>query len=95
MPPVLWFLIKVFVVFFVFMWVRSTVPRLRIDQIMGFAWKCLLPLALINLFITALQVVFWPEGLPWVMIFVNLAVMAVLILLWSKLFKLGGGRVEV
>jgi len=95
LPPILWFLIKVFVVFFVFMWVRSTVPRLRIDQIMGFAWKCLLPLALINLFITGLQVVVWPEGLPWVMIFVNLAIMAVLILLWSKLFKLGGGRVEV
>jgi len=95
LPPVLWFLVKVFAVFFVFMWVRSTVPRLRIDQIMGFAWKCLLPLALINLFVTALQVVFWPEGLPWVMIFVNLAIMVVLILLWSKLFKLGGGRVEV
>lgn len=95
LPPILWFLIKVFGVFFVFMWVRSTVPRLRIDQIMGFAWKCLLPLALINLFITGLQVVFWPEGLPWAMIFVNLAIMAVLILLWSKLFKLGGGRVEV
>ena len=95
LPPVLWFLIKVFAVFFVFLWVRSTVPRLRIDQIMGFAWKCLLPLALINLFITGLQVVFWPDGLPWVMIFVNLAITAVLILLWSKLFKLGGGRVEV
>jgi len=95
LPPILWFLIKVFAVFFVFMWVRSTVPRLRIDQIMGFAWKCLLPLALINLFITGLQVVFWPDGLPWGMIFVNLAIMAVLILLWSKLFKLGGGRVEV
>ena len=95
LPPVLWFLIKVFGVFFVFLWVRSTVPRLRIDQIMGFAWKCLLPLALINLFITGLQVVVWPDGLPWVMIFVNLAIMVVLILLWSKLFKLGGGRVEI
>ncbi len=95
LPPILWFLIKVLSVFFVFVWVRSTVPRLRIDQIMGFAWKCLLPLALINLFITGLQVVLWPDGLPWVMIFVNLAIMAVLILLWSKLFKLGGGRVEV
>ncbi len=95
LPPVLWFLIKVSVVFFVFMWVRSTVPRLRIDQIMGFAWKCLLPLALINLFITGLQVVVWPEGLPWGMIFVNLAITVVLILLWSRLFKLGGGRVEV
>ncbi len=95
LPPILWFFIKVFLVFFVLVWVRSTVPRLRIDQIMGFAWKCLLPLALINLFITGLQVVLWPDGLPWVMIFVNLAIMVVLILLWSKLFKLGGGRVEV
>lgn len=94
LPPVLWFLIKVILVFFVIIWVRSTVPRLRVDQIMGFAWKCLLPLALINLFITGLQVVFWPS-LPWAMIFVNLAIMVVLILLWSKLFKLGGGRVEV
>jgi len=95
LPPILWFLIKVVLVFFVFVWVRSTVPRLRVDQIMDFAWKCLLPLALINLFITGLQVVVWPEGLPWMVVFLNLAIMAVLILLWSKLFKLGGGRVEV
>lgn len=95
LPPVLWFLIKVVLVFFVFVWVRSTIPRLRVDQIMGFAWKGLLPLALINLFITGIQVVVWPGGLPWVLIFVNWAIMAVLILLWSRLFKLGGGRVEV
>jgi NADH-quinone oxidoreductase subunit H len=93
--PFIWFLIKVFIVFFMLIWVRSTVPRMRIDHVMGFAWKCLLPLALINLFITGLQVLIWPDGLPWVMIFVNLAIMAVLILLWSKFFKLGGGRVEV
>ena len=95
LPPILWFLIKVFLVFFVIIWIRSTVPRLRIDQIMGFAWKCLLPLALINLVITAIQVMVWPEGLPWVLVFVNWAIMAVLVLLWSKLFKVGGGRVEV
>ena len=96
LPPVLWFLIKVALVFFAIVWIRSTVPRLRIDQIMGFAWKCLLPLALINLVITGLQVVLWPEGLPWTMIFVNLAIMVVLILVWSKFFyKLGEGRVEV
>ncbi len=95
LPPVLWFLIKMFLVFFVIIWIRSTVPRLRIDQIMAFAWKGLLPLALINLVITGIQVMVWPEGLPWVLVFVNLAIMAVLILLWSKLFRLGGGRVEV
>ena len=95
LPPLLWFLIKVFFVFFLIFWVRSTIPRLRIDQVMAFAWKCLLPLALINLFITGIQVIVWPEVLPWTVIFLNLAIMAILIVLWSKFFQLGGGRVEV
>jgi len=95
LPPFLWFLIKVFGVFFLIFWVRSTIPRLRIDQVMAFAWKCLLPLALLNLFITGIQVIVWPEALPWVMIPVNIAIMVILVLLWSKFFRLGGGRVEV
>lgn len=95
LPPLLWFLIKVFGVFAVIVWVRATVPRLRVDQVMAFAWKCLLPLALINLLITGIQVLVWPEILPWAAVFLNLAIMVVLILLWSKFFKLGGGRVEV
>jgi len=95
LPPVLWFLIKIFAVFFLIVWVRGTIPRLRIDQVMAFAWKGLFPLALLNLFITAIEVVAMPDGLPWYMIFVNLAVMAVLIPIWSRFFKLGGGRVEV
>ncbi|GAI47923.1 unnamed protein product, partial [marine sediment metagenome] len=95
LPPFLWFLIKVFAVFFLIFWVRSTIPRIRVDQLMAFAWKCLLPLALINLFITGIEVVVWPEALPWTIIFLNLAIMAVLIVLWSKFFRLGGGRVEV
>lgn len=95
LPPLLWFLIKVFGVFTVIVWVRATVPRFRVDQVMAFAWKCLLPLALINLLITGIQVLVWPEILPWAAVFLNLAIMVVLILLWSKFFKLGGGRVEV
>ncbi len=95
LPPFLWFLIKVVGVFFLFFWIRSTIPRLRIDQVMAFAWKCLLPLALINLLITAIQVLVWGEALPWVIVPVNLAIMAVLVVLWSKFFKLGGGRVAV
>ena len=95
LPPFLWFLIKVVAVFFLIFWVRSTIPRLRIDQVMAFAWKGLLPLALINLFITGVEVVVLPEGLPWFIILVNIAVMVVLVVLWSGFFKLGGGRVEV
>ncbi|HUT74939.1 MAG TPA: NADH-quinone oxidoreductase subunit NuoH [Armatimonadota bacterium] len=49
LPPVLWFLIKTYAVILVIMWVRWTYPRLRIDQIMRFGWKVLVPLALLNL----------------------------------------------
>ena len=95
LPPWLWFLLKVIAVFFVMVWTRTTFPRIRIDQLMALAWKFMLPLALINLVITGIQVLVWPVALPWVMIFVNIAIMAVLVLLWSRLFKLGWGRVEV
>jgi len=94
LPPVLWFLIKVFGVFFLIFWIRSTVPRVRIDQIMGFAWKFLLPLALINMFITGIEVVLLPDGLPWPIIFLNIAIAVILVVVWSRFFKLGGGRVE-
>ena len=95
LPPWLWFVIKVIVVFFVMVWTRTTFPRVRIDQLMALAWKFLLPLALINLIITGIEVLAWPEALPWGMILVNITIMAMLVLLWSKLFRLGGGRVEV
>jgi len=94
LPPWLWFIIKIVVVFFVMVWIRTTMPRVRIDQLMAFAWKFLLPLAVINLIITAIEVLFWP-ALPWPMIFVNFAIMGVLILIWSKFYKLGWGRAEV
>jgi len=95
LTPWLWFIIKVFVVFFLMIWTRATFPRVRIDQLMAFAWKFLFPLALINLFVTAAQVLVWPDGLPWYVIFINFAIMGILILAWSKLFKLGLGRSEV
>src|SRR4051794_40578462 len=52
-----WFLGKTFALVFVFVWMRGTLPRVRIDQLMGFAWKWLLPAALLNLFVTASAVV--------------------------------------
>jgi NADH-quinone oxidoreductase subunit H len=95
LPPWLWLVVKILIVFFVMVWTRTTFPRARIDQLMALAWKFLFPLALINILITAVEVLAWPEGLPWGLIFVNIAVMVVLILLWSRKFKLGWGRVEV
>ena len=95
LPPILWFLIKVSAVFLLSVWIRGTIPRLRIDQVMAFAWKFLLPLALINLLVTSLQVVLWPEASLWLIVFLNLTVMAILILSWSRFFRLGGERIEV
>src|SRR3989338_2467686 len=49
LPPVLWFLIKTYGIITVLMWVRWTFPRVRVDQLMGFAWKVLTPIAFANL----------------------------------------------
>src|SRR2546425_5425248 len=53
LPPVLWFIIKLYALIFVFMWVRWTFPRFRIDQLLNFSWKVLIPVALVNLVATA------------------------------------------
>ena len=60
LPGWFWLLIKVVLVFFVIMWIRAVLPRVRIDQLMSFAWKFLFPLALINLAVTAIEVIVWP-----------------------------------
>ncbi len=52
----LWFLLKLGVVIFLFMWIRASLPRLRYDQLMRFGWKVLLPVATVNALITALVV---------------------------------------
>ena len=48
-PSYLWFFAKLFALIAMFIWVRSTLPRLRMDQLMNFAWKFMLPMGLLNL----------------------------------------------
>jgi NADH-quinone oxidoreductase subunit H len=52
LPPLVWFLLKVFLVVFVLIWSRATLPRLRYDQLMNLGWKFLVPLSLINIVVT-------------------------------------------
>ncbi len=52
--PAIWFLVKTYAVILAIMWIRWTVPRLRIDQIMGFAWKLLVPAGLVAVLLTGL-----------------------------------------
>jgi NADH-quinone oxidoreductase subunit H len=53
-PSWIWFFSKLMLSIFVFIWLRGTLPRLRQDQLMNFAWKFILPLCLLNLLVTAL-----------------------------------------
>jgi NADH-quinone oxidoreductase subunit H len=102
LPVWFWFVLKVLAAFMFILWMRATLVRLRIDQVMAFSWKFLLPMALINVFVTAGEVLAWDtwmsgwQSFPWPFIFVNFAIAAGLIVLWSRFFfRLGGGRVEV
>ena len=61
LPSHLWFFMKMCFFWLILLWIRATLPRLRVDQIMGFAWKFLFPLSIVNLFITATQVLIWPD----------------------------------
>jgi NADH-quinone oxidoreductase subunit H len=55
----IWFLVKVAAILFFYIWMRWTLPRLRYDQLMQFGWKVLLPLAALNLIVTAAGVIYF------------------------------------
>jgi len=57
LPGPIWFVLKLVALIFVFIWLRTTVPRLRYDQLMRFGWKVLLPVAIANAVVTAAVVV--------------------------------------
>jgi NADH-quinone oxidoreductase subunit H len=58
LPPIVWFMLKTFALVFFFIWIRGTFPRLRFDQLMRLGWKGLLPLALGNIVVTAVVILF-------------------------------------
>jgi len=60
-PSYCWFFAKLLTLACFFIWVRATLPRLRADQFMALAWKCLIPLSFINLGVT----VFWHYSAAW------------------------------
>jgi NADH-quinone oxidoreductase subunit H len=89
-PGWLLFIAKIYAVYFVFIWFRGTLPRFRIDQLMAFGWKLLVPVATINVFALALEAFLWREYgwsagavLP-VVGFVNAALAVGLIVAWGR-----------
>jgi NADH-quinone oxidoreductase subunit H len=65
-PSWIWFFSKVMAAIFLFIWIRGTLPRLRQDQLMNFAWKFVLPFTLINLMVTALWRFMGEGWLRWI-----------------------------
>jgi NADH-quinone oxidoreductase subunit H len=78
----IYFILKVYALCFVFIWIRSTLPRLRADQLMQFAWLILIPVTLLNILVTgAIYLVVAALGLPtWVFLVVTAAIN------WAGLF---------
>ena len=62
LPGVVWFFLKTLVLILLFFWLRTSLPRLRYDQLMAFGWKWMLPAALLNLLVTAVLGLFWMKG---------------------------------
>ena len=98
-PGQIWFVLKVLVVIFGLLWVRATWPRLRIDQIMAFAWKGLFALAVINIFVIAIEVMLFQDGEGnistrgmWTMAAVNWVITIAAIFVMTNV--LGGRRLE-
>ena len=87
-----WFMGKTLLIVAVFSWIRATFPRLRIDQIMAFSWKVMLPLSLINLAATTVEVYVLKSGgittlELWIMAIINLVLAGVCLPLFGRLMK--------
>jgi NADH-quinone oxidoreductase subunit H len=92
------FLSKLYAVFFVYIWSRGTLPRLRIDQLMTFAWKFMLPLMILNILVVGAEVLIWDEtgasrnvALPAIGA-VNATLAVILVVGWARFLGHGSGR---
>ena len=91
-PGILWFASKSFVITAILLWFRSTWPRLRIDQIMGFAWKVLMPAAILNTLLVGLELVFIRDNYI-LQIIINMSIFVVFIYLIANI--LGQKRLKL
>ncbi|MGO8685262.1 MAG: NADH-quinone oxidoreductase subunit NuoH [Thermoleophilia bacterium] len=84
--PILWFVIKTWILVFVLVWIRLSLPRLQVDQLMGFAWKILIPAGLFNIAASA-AVILWAPHWRLVMAAVSWAMLLLFIGLFDPILR--------
>ena len=96
-PSHIWFFLKMGGVLFLIIWIRFTWPRLRIDQMLAFAWKGLFELTLVNLVLAAILIAIWPEPTTnqlWIMAAINWPVFFASVFVISKVLGVKPHRIE-
>ena len=99
-PPWMIFVGKTHLFYFIFIWTRGTLPRLRSDQLMSFGWKFLLPIAIINLLIVTTERMWWSDqdyekGFVYLFAAVNIVASVVVIWAWARLMGYKGGQTPI
>jgi NADH-quinone oxidoreductase subunit H len=93
--------LKIQLFYLIFIWTRGTLPRLRIDQLMSFSWKFLLPVSLANLVILAFERMLWTDALDrdqgwlWLFAAVNIALAGTIVVAWARVLGHRQGAVPL
>jgi NADH-quinone oxidoreductase subunit H len=84
--PFVWFMIKTYVLVFALVWIRLSVPRLQVNELMAFAWKFLIPLGLANILASA-AIILWAPQWKWVMAGFSWVVLIAIVGLFDPLLR--------
>ncbi len=84
--PFVWFMLKTYLLVFALVWVRLSIPRLQVDQLMGFAWKILVPLGLLNIAVSS-AVILWVPRWKWGLLVVGWVSLVAFVGLFDPILK--------
>ena len=84
--PFVWFMLKTYLLVFALVWVRLSLPRLQVDQLMSFAWKVLIPLGLVNIAVSA-AVMLWVPSWKWGLLVAGWASLLAFVALFDPVLK--------